>query len=143
MCANRIHLRIPKKQENKMNGSGGDEVKQEYAVTPVSEIAGIVDDLRANFYETMPTSLDYRLQQLRQVLKMINENKKEIFNAFTEIFGGFGGKHYITRLYLIEVDVIDMINNLSKYMKEKVTCQQNNHKFMNCTQLYQEFFIIL
>ena len=107
-----------------MNGSGSDEVKQDYAVTPVSEISGIVDELRANFYETMPTSLEYRLQQLRQILKMITENKKEIFSAFTEIFGGFGEKHYITRLYLIEVDLVDMINNLESYMKETVACPQ-------------------
>lgn len=88
-----------------------------YPTTELNEIPKIVAELRKNFYQENPTSYNYRVTQLKNLLKLMQENSDELCKVCQSYFGGFERKFYLNRFFTLESEIASMANNLSSYMK--------------------------
>jgi len=56
--------------------------------TPMEEIEGLIENTRAYFKTGVTKPLQWRLNQLRILQKMLEENQEKIKNVLEEQYGG-------------------------------------------------------
>eukprot|EP00484_Ammonia_sp_Unknown_P004237 CAMPEP_0197075802 /NCGR_PEP_ID=MMETSP1384-20130603/211796_1 /TAXON_ID=29189 /ORGANISM="Ammonia sp." /LENGTH=519 /DNA_ID=CAMNT_0042514651 /DNA_START=37 /DNA_END=1596 /DNA_ORIENTATION=- len=73
--------------------------------------------LRKAFYARSPTPISYRIQQLKNLIRFLDECENELIAACQHYYGGGHSKHFFGRLWIIKKDAYEMINNLEAWMK--------------------------
>ncbi|ETO24069.1 aldehyde dehydrogenase 3 A2, partial [Reticulomyxa filosa] len=97
--------------------------EEKYLATPLDEIPNIVGKLRQHFNKNAPFSYEFRIQQLQQLQKLIEENEKEILAVCAEYFKEDARFAVGFRLFPVKYDLGLMLTNLKEYMKPKSISQ--------------------
>ena len=91
--------------------------EEKYITTDVEEIPKMVASLRQNFFAESPTSYRYRIEQIKQLLKFVEECEHDLINACQYYYGGTDTHHWLTRLWIVKFECHYAIKNLKKWMK--------------------------
>lgn len=91
--------------------------EQKYLCTDTEKIPKMVQRLRNNYYASSPTSISYRINQLKQLIKFIDECGDDLIEACLKYYGGSKTEHWNMRLWIIKSDCYNVIKNLKEWMK--------------------------
>ena len=91
--------------------------EEKYLCTDSNEIVKKVKDLRKTFYAKTPTPISYRIDQIKQILKFLDECEDDLMNACLYYYGGGKLNHWLSRLWIIKYDCYNVIKNLEEWMK--------------------------
>ena len=96
-------------------------VEEEYPRTPIEEIPKIVSQLRKNFESRKPLSLEWRVNQLKCLFKLVKENEEKFVSALRDYYGTNYDKVGIqwTQIWGIYESIQKLIDNLENYMNGK------------------------
>ena len=76
----------------------------------------IVKDLRAHYATGVTRSYDYRMSQLKGVLRMVRERKSEFLQALSEDIGKHFGEGELCERGLVETEILDVMDGLYEWM---------------------------
>eukprot|EP01083_Nonionella_stella_P292233 994007_1 len=94
--------------------------------TPVTSIGSIVESTRSSFNNGLTLQYSYRIQQLKQLRKLVSENSKSIIKAEQQDMY----KRPQTELQMTAVgfalkEIDHLLTNLSSYMKPQSVTEAN------------------
>ena len=85
--------------------------------TEVSSISGIISSIRLKFASNITKDIQWRLENLRGLLRLVTENEKIICNAITADIGRSYFDAWFYEILQIEMELKYVISNLSSWMK--------------------------
>eukprot|EP01084_Bolivina_argentea_P246095 411910_1 len=94
-------------------------MEEKYFCTDTSQIPKMVNTLRKNFYSQTPTSFKYRMHQIEQIIKFVDDCQDELIEACQFYYGGGKINHWMARLWIVKYDCYNAIKNLKQWMKSE------------------------
>ncbi|KAH8918782.1 aldehyde dehydrogenase [Atractiella rhizophila] len=99
--------------------------------TPVSDIGSMVDEIRKTFRTGNTKNLEFRLEQLRCLGFMIEENQEAIVDALSKDLGRSRMESFLAEIWPLKEDIAGILKNLPRWIQPTKANTELIWKFAN------------